>query len=787
MTWDSPLIEARSPAVFLTLIGIGSLILIHATSPHESSAPKILIPLGQFLIWLTLLLTKTPVPFFGVGWIVQGLLLVLAFWLISEVAREDFPPHQWENAFIAIGLFIVLVDLLLFLVWRLRWKDITGSFFTPLPINIRLFGLSVGHPNIYGAYLNMIMPFVFIRLFRRNKIPQYILLFAILALLFFTQYLIASRGAWLGLFAYLPLMIILRYSDRFLDLFRRLFRLPERRISWKPILIGLSLIIGCFIMIFVLWNRFQNSAHGTFSDRLAIWNYALQLIGESPIWGHGPGSLQFLYALRSEGIAGDEVFHTHNFILEILGASGIAGLLIIAAAIFFSLHAFRAAWIHHPYGSTARDTLIACAGIGVGLVVHNQIDFLFEPFRLSAGALFAIALVYSLSPEPERFWIPKNFALVSQIGLLGLLTFSSWYALRGGALFGLGVKYFQEGNLPSAKECICKAADQTPQNTLYSFQCSLALAYLAWEQNDLTALQSAVEIQRSALEKDPYWYIHWANLASYEWELGEHARALEHLHHAIELAPKRGFLWMNLGWMEERLGNKEAALEAYHNLICLEPMQRFSPVFRGSDFHRDAITAECPHEFDTLGSSSYEKLLAKGRLAYESKDFAQAEQYFTQANAENPLHPLAYTYLGLIADKTGDREAAWLRLRTTAFLFDTHTFTLLQAGRIARKLGYDVLAVDFISRSFDLRRYPDFSSVYYVWAYQQFGLPTDLSPFLIRSQPAIGDIEAYKFLSDHLEVQGKIHQAQDLRNWMLRFWHSDIEEYGPAEDLRESP
>lgn len=773
MTWDNAPSDVRSPAVPLCLIGFGGLILIRALDPREAQLPKIMLPLGVFVLWLMALLPRTPVPFFGIGWIVQGFMLLLGFWLISETARQEFSHREWERLFILVGLLVVLVDFLLYFVWRLRWREISGSMFADMPINTRLFGVFIGHPNIYGAYLNMILPFVFVRLMKPRAKLSYGLWPAVFVLLLFTQYRIASRGAWLGLIAALPLMVILRFSDRIRTIAVNLLEKQGKRISWKTLMIGAGTLLSALLLTFAFWSRLQNSAHGTFSDRLAIWEYALQLIARSPLTGYGPGALQFLYALRKEGIGGDEVFHTHNLLLETWGTAGIVGLLILLWALLWSRRAFLRAWKAHPSGSTGRDTLTACAGIGAALAVHNQIDFLFEPFRFGLGALLAIALVYSLAPAGEQFPIRRRSALTLQLSLLGLILLGGWFSLRGGTLLGEGVLAFQRGERQAARDMICRAASQSPSNTLFAFQCSLSQAYNAWETGDPKALETARSIQIRTLNRDPYWYIHWANLASYEWELNQPDAALEHLQKAIDLAPKRGFLWQNLGWMHENLGNPARAAEAYRTVICLEPMQAFSPYFQQTEIRRlarkEAVSGNCPAQAQTLPGSPTMRALFEGRTALENGDLALAKSWFEKANLENPLDPTAYTYLGIIADRSGKPDQAGKQFQTAAFLFEENSFTLLQAGLFAKSQGQDALAADFLRRAYQISRYPDFSRVYFIWSYQLLGLPTDLSPFLIRRLLSPEEIEAYQFLSLWKAQQGDSREAEEIQDWVRRF------------------
>lgn len=71
----------------------------------------------------------------------------------------------------------------------------------------------------------------------------------------------------------------------------------------------------------------------TFSNRTEMWDSALRIINESPIWGHGFVDGDWYKKYMSSFAVGP-----HNMILAVLINGGVVGLLLFIASFLYSLH-----------------------------------------------------------------------------------------------------------------------------------------------------------------------------------------------------------------------------------------------------------------------------------------------------------------------------------------------------------------------------------------------------------------------------------------------------------------
>lgn len=69
----------------------------------------------------------------------------------------------------------------------------------------------------------------------------------------------------------------------------------------------------------------------TQDPRVYAWRLALQLIHDSPLWGHGLGSYKFLYDGSAPGYA--EIPHAHNVILSLGAEAGIPATVVLVIVI----------------------------------------------------------------------------------------------------------------------------------------------------------------------------------------------------------------------------------------------------------------------------------------------------------------------------------------------------------------------------------------------------------------------------------------------------------------------
>jgi tetratricopeptide (TPR) repeat protein len=395
-----------------------------------------------------------------------------------------------------------------------------------------------------------------------------------------------------------------------------------------------------------------------------------------------------------------------------------------------------------------------------------MLDVLIAPLIFSMCVLFILALMYRRAPEHAFYIFSKKKALPVLAAMLVTCTVGAFYVLRGAPQLGEGFQAAKTGDWATAQGEICRAASSNREKTFYAFQCSLASAFVSIESKDPEALQIAVDMQRQALEKDPYWYMHWANLASYEWQLGEYQLALEHMRKVVEMAPNRLVFLLNLGWMEEYLGQDTEALEHYRIVICLDPGLRYRDFFDQTALRREALHGDCPPEYDTLANSEYQRAFWDGIAALRAGELESAERHLQRAIQLNPHGSLSYAYLGETRQMSGRSEAAWRDVQTALYINDKSAANYLIAAQIARAQGKDSQAVEYISKAYDLIMTSNYSLDYYVRTYRYIGLPTDFSPYIFRTSLSAKTQDAFLYLAKHLQENGETEKAQEIHRWM---------------------
>ncbi len=99
------------------------------------------------------------------------------------------------------------------------------------------------------------------------------------------------------------------------------------------------IVIGALIMLGVLVGGIDievlSETLKSFSYRVEYWRATLSMIGDSPIFGCGPGQFQPAYTEYKLPQASETVADPHNFILEVAATTGIPGLLMLLAAVGF--------------------------------------------------------------------------------------------------------------------------------------------------------------------------------------------------------------------------------------------------------------------------------------------------------------------------------------------------------------------------------------------------------------------------------------------------------------------
>lgn len=112
----------------------------------------------------------------------------------------------------------------------------------------------------------------------------------------------------------------------------------------------------------------------TFTGRTNLWDAAMRILAESPLWGYGYPSADWFYSNMSSQAMG-----SHNFILGILINGGIIGLLLFGYTFYL---AFSKLLLSKDYYSNV--ILITMAAFSVMMLMeYYPVDFSFYIFTLA--------------------------------------------------------------------------------------------------------------------------------------------------------------------------------------------------------------------------------------------------------------------------------------------------------------------------------------------------------------------------------------------------------------------
>ncbi len=186
---------------------------------------------------------------------------------------------------------------------------------------------TMGNANLLGSFSMAMLPAGTGFLLSRMKLGRFRHLAAAGFALLCAGAIIASktRGSLIGLIA---IAVILPFIPSIRKNGRRLL----------PLLLAILILIGGSVLL--LGNRMEELADtetGTLQVRKLIWSGSISMVLENPILGYGPGSFQIVFPeFRSPdyfllGVS-HNTLHAHCEYMEILGDTGIIGLLLWAAA-----------------------------------------------------------------------------------------------------------------------------------------------------------------------------------------------------------------------------------------------------------------------------------------------------------------------------------------------------------------------------------------------------------------------------------------------------------------------
>jgi O-antigen ligase len=380
--------------------------------------------------------------------------LVLIFWLTWLAIR---PPNRAEvvlNIFVYVAVALGFVAIL------------QASGVLPARMDSRV-SATMGNPNLFAAYLVMILPIVASMFLTRKRVISAIASATVYAFLFLSMIFTGTRSAIIGLAA--TLVCVTCYS--LISAKHDKSRSPIVRITiilLISVLISVSTMrisVSPFRRFAVLFDQIESASQNeSFADekiqtdapekksdsvnvyatpRLAIWTATIEMIKQRPIIGWGAGSFQLVFpSYRSPDFKRHHLTnntdHAHNEYLEISATIGVVGVLIACIAmVYFVLPVGKKLRRgSKPDDTRLRTMMIGCVAGIFGALIHavTSVSLRWIDPSVTLFILLAIALRYA-EDETHRKEITKQRFSHSpawlQIGVTALfITLFSIYAVR---------------------------------------------------------------------------------------------------------------------------------------------------------------------------------------------------------------------------------------------------------------------------------------------------------------------------------------------------------------------
>lgn len=285
------------------------------------------------------------------NWALQPLMYALVYLLIYTTVSTEKEKEKALYAFLAGAVVTVVYGFFQYANAADMAADMEAqSWVDPerFPLLRRRMYSTLENPNLFGAYLLMIISILTAFTLRERAVKRRTVFAVILLSLLLCLALTYSRGAWVSLAA-IVLGLTLFYDKRFGLLFLLV-----------PVVLAFyhGQVVERFLSLF--------SGEDTSVDlRFALWESTMAMIEEHPLLGVGWGAYFLAYPdynffIQEEGVL---IFHAHNMYLNMLAEVGIPGGIAFLLA-FFAQGIL--CWRNYRHGN---DSFTKSMGLGGVLMV----------------------------------------------------------------------------------------------------------------------------------------------------------------------------------------------------------------------------------------------------------------------------------------------------------------------------------------------------------------------------------------------------------------------------------
>ena len=520
------------------------------------------IPIFAFVFWRIISLKNCTNIYLGIyNLLILFFFITLYYGLINFFENEKeikifFKSFAFFSIIISIyGILQVLgID---FINWQIKYTALS----------------TLGRRNFAGEYLVMVIPYIYC-LFNLSHKKQKMLYSFILLLLFIHLILTFTRASYIAFF----------FSTLFY-----VFLLKKKKSGISKKVLTLIFFISFINKGICEIKTFEK---GTFKARILIWEDAIRIIKENPVFGIGPGNFEIVYPFYSKNKENsimpknESIRDVHNDIIESGVESGIFGMLAFLFLILYPLYIFFKNKKFDAISVSIITSLFA-------LYINSLASFPFKKYStlfLFWCNLSFLSIIYKKSDKKEKFFRPVLiyfliFSLTSFIFISrGILANYFIKKAKDGIkvientekgvranpysfefnYFAGNIEYFYAKNYNKAMYYFEKTKLLFPNyDRLYN---NLGIIYF-----NIGDFKNAEENYKKAIYLNPNRPETYNNIGSLYIETERYDEAIPYLLKCIEISPEFYVAYFNLGMAYYLKGNYEKAKEYFKKTLEIKP------------------------------------------------------------------------------------------------------------------------------------------------------------------------------------------------------------------------
>ena len=581
-----------------------------AWRPRSRILPALIVPLA--VLGLTTAFSRH--PRFGYDYVAWSVMLAALYLLLVRIMASPALERRM------LGLTAVLAAIIG--IWYveavgaswLRWWELVGGFAAP-PLRPEFASLTFGNPSAV-MLMSILLTLPAVAFLGWDTRLRALASGGLVALAVATTVLSGSRAGWVGLaigFAVAGALWLASPGNR--ALVAPVVRSRRLRLGLAGVAV-VALAAGAVVLPGVLFR----SGTGGEGYRLAYYETAIRMFGDSPILGTGPGTWVAQRVAYTEAPVYDfYIPHAHNVYLQTLAETGLIGAAAGLVILFFVGRLLMRA-IRSDDGR--RRTMAWAAVFSLAYFgAHQLLDF----YANFPAGLLAIAIPIAWldaaeergSPAPTRPPSSTTFVRLASVAGVAVVCVSVgwlWVSEGRAALQETAVAALNAGDYGDALEPARAAVAADPE--MPSAQVTLGLA-----ASGAGRPEEAAAAFRKAAEADDL-PESWLGLAAAQVELGDAGGARDSLLRALRLGVSQPAVALAAGDLYLKLGAADEAADAFLAAI------REAPSLAGDPTLPNVVAPAVP--FDRLIDRAIES--AGGgpdavEIALEAARRAEAEQH----------------------------------------------------------------------------------------------------------------------------------------------------------------